>query len=166
MKIYIVQINPNNITNKLDKLTKTYGEPTTDEVVEIASPNSGMFLIEGSKIYQLESTFKPKYNIIKGYKSFDLLVDQTPITKTEIFSQLPIEYVSTVRTDLTYSRNKNADLSLVIECSEEPDFSFAEQSVKYVPYNFYFNLKSDNLDLHDPFFQEEFNMFLSHLTNI
>jgi hypothetical protein len=166
MKIYIVQINPNSITKKLDKLTETYGEPITTEVVEISSSKSGMFLIEGNKLYKLESTFKPKYNIIKGYKSFDLLVDQTPITKTEIFSQLPTEYISTVRTDLTYSRNKNADLSLVIECSEEPDFSLSEQSVKYVPHNFYFNLKSDNLDLHDPFFQEEFNMFLSHLTNI
>ncbi len=166
MKIYIVQINPNSITNKLDKLTKTYGEPIINEVVEIASLSSGMFLIEGNKIYQLESTFKPNYNIIKGYKSLDLLVDQTPITKTEIFSQLPIDYISTVRTTLTYSRNKNAELSLVIECFEEPDYSLSKQSVKYVPHNFYFNLKSDNFDLHDPFFQEEFNMFLSHLTNI
>ncbi len=166
MKIYIVQINPNSITNKLDKLTKTYGEPITNEVVEIASPSSGMFLIEGNKIYQIESTFKPNYNIIKGYKSLDLLVDQTPITKTEIFSQLPIDYIRSVRTNLTYSRNKNADLSLVIECFEEPDYSLAEQSVKYIPHNFYFHLKNDNLDLHDPFFQEEFNMFLSHLTNI
>ena len=65
MKIYIVQINPNSITKKLDKLTETYGEPITTEVVEISSSKSGMFLIEGNKLYKLESTFKPKYNIIK-----------------------------------------------------------------------------------------------------
>lgn len=163
MKIYIIKLSPNVLTNKMSKLEKTLGKPFVKNTHKLMSKKHGMFVIENNNVYQLESTFNPNYQIIKGYNNVDLLVDKTPNTKTKIVSQLPVEYISSTNVELTYKYSK---ISLIVECFEETNFLSDELKNALKPYNFYFQTTDEDIDLSDLTLQEEFNMFLSCLTNI
>lgn len=160
MKIYITNILPQSITNnKINKLSSIIGNPETKYKNEIFSEDFGIYTIEENLITQIESTFNPNYELIKNYNTYDLLLDKTIYNKKTIVSQFPVNYLNTNILELKFKYSTKSKLSLIIECFEEID----NYEIIMVPINFYFNYDEENLDLKDNFFQEDFNMFLSHL---
>ena len=177
MKIYISNIFPSTIKNKLTKLKDL--QTNSFDKFELASQDYGIHYIEkgkekgnNEKIYRCEPNFEPKFQLIKNFgpTNSDLFIDKTKYVYCPVVSQLPVNYVLTKLTILEYQTSKKAHLKLVIECLKEPvvvgsyfspDKHMGEE---LVPINFYFVYDElTNLDLSDQFFQEEFNMFLSHL---
>ena len=160
MKIYITSILPQSITNnKINKLSSIIGKPETKYRNEIFSEDFGIYTIEENLITQIESTFNLNYELIKNYNTYDLLVYKTIYNKKPIVSQFPVNYLNTNILELKFKYSTKSKLSLIIECFEEID----NYEIIIVPINFYFNYDEENLDLKDKFFQEDFNMFLSHL---
>lgn len=160
MKIYISNILPSSLNNKLDKFCLQFGEPESKTKHEIISKEFGLIIIEKQCISHVESSFNTNYELIKNYNNCDLLVDRTNITKNILKSQFPVNYIHTKILQLHFKIHKKAKLSLVINCLEEPDNNL---ELIRIPVDFYFDYDSDILDLNDPFFQEDFNMFLSAL---
>jgi len=175
MKIYISNIFPSTIKNKLTNLKDL--QTNSFDKFELASEDYGIHYIEKSKgnndnIYRCEPNFEPKFQLIKNFgpTNSDLFIDKTKYVYCPVVSQLPVNYTLTKLTILEYQTSKKAKLKLVIECLKEPvvigsyfspDKHMGEE---LVPINFYLVYDElTNLDLSDQFFQEEFNMFLSHL---
>jgi len=176
MKIYISNIFPSTIKNKLTKLKDL--QTNSFDKFELTSQDYGIHYIEKEKekgnkekIYRCEPNFDPQFQLIKNFgpTNSDLLIDKTKYVYCSVVSQLPVNYILTKLTILEYQTNKKAKLKLVIECLKEPviigsyfspDKHMGEE---LIPVNFYFVYELTNLDLNDQFFQEEFNMFLSHL---
>ena len=174
MKIYITNIFPSSIKNKLTNLKDL--QTGSFNKFEIASEEFGVHFIEkngkNEKIYRCEPNFEAKLQLIKGFgiMNYDLLIDKTKYVYCPVESQLPVDYILTKLTILEYQTSKKAKLKLVIECLNEPvvigsyfspDKHMGEE---LIPINFYFVYDElTNLDLNDRFFQEEINMFLSHL---
>jgi|688.fasta_scaffold395421_3 hypothetical protein len=159
MKIYIPNILPSSLNNKLDKLCLHFGEPEPKIKYEIISKEFGLIIIEEQYISHIESSFKTNYELIKNYNNYDLLVDRTNNTKIPLTSQFPVNYIHTRFLKLNFKTHKKSKLSLVINYLEEPN----NFELIRIPVDFYFEYDNDNVDLNDPFFQEEFNMFLSTL---
>lgn len=173
MKIYITNIFPSSLKNKLTNLKDL--QSSTFQKLEIASEDFGIHFIEDGKnknCYRCEPNFEPKLQLIKGFgpTQSDLLVDNTKYVYCPVVSQLPLNYILTKMTVLEYQTSKKSKLKLVIECLNEPvligsyfspDKHMGEE---LVPIDLYFVYDDvAKLDLNDRFFQEEFNMFLSHL---
>ena len=95
-----------------------------------------------------------------SYKNYDLLVDKTNISKIELISQFPVNYIYTKNIKLEFKTHKKSKLTLIVNCLEESTKNF---ELIRIPVDFYFIYDSETLDLKDIFFQEEFNMFLSNL---
>jgi hypothetical protein len=123
-------------------------------------------------IYRIEPNFEPKFQLIKnfGENKDDLLLDSTKYIVCPVVSQLPVNYILTKFTIMEYQSSIKSNLKLVIECLNEPVVIGAyfspdkRMGEELVPVNFYFEYNdSTKLDLNDRFFQEEINMFLSHL---
>ena len=170
MKIYIVNLLPQSLKNKMDKLLDSdiFGCITESIKYEICSKEFGIQILEDEKIRQLESTFTPNYEYIKGYtplykgqgcNEYNLLVDQTEYNIVPIVSQLPTEYILTKYHILKIKETKKSQLALVVERLEEID-KFEKWKD---PVNFYFEYNGTKLDLSDPFFQDNLNVFLSVL---
>ena len=179
MKIYISNIFPSTIKNKLTNLKDL--QTISFDKIELASKDYGIHYIEkgkgnnanknNEKIYRCEPNFEPKFQLIKkfGPTNSDLLIDKTKYVYCPVVSQLPVNYILTKLTVLEYQTSKKSKLKLVIECLKEPvvigsyfspDKHMGEE---LIPVNFYFVYELTNLDLNDQFFQDEFNMFLLHL---
>jgi len=158
MKIYIPNILPSSLQNKLTNLTNTFGNPVIKIKYEVVSKESGIHWIMDDNISHIESTFHTNYELIKGYNNIDLLVDKTNYKSSDVFSQLPVNYILSKIYEFEFKLN-NSKLSLIIECFEETQFF--EKNM--LPINFYFHYNETNFDLKNSFFQDEFNMFLSHL---
>ena len=166
MKVYIVNILPSNIKQKLNKLDHLLEHELTK--YEIVSEEFGIQIIEKNKLYRIEPRFDTEYEVIKNYKNCDLLVDKTKYTHIPIISQLPVKYVLTKITQFEYKTNKKSKLKLVVECIKEPiNFknitSHLDKYEQFVPINFYLVLDEVILDMQNIFLQEEINRFLSHL---
>jgi hypothetical protein len=159
MKIYIINLLPQSIKNKWNKLINSLGYPEEKIIFEIFSKEFGKYIIEEEQIYHLETTFINSYETVRYYNNLDLLVDKTDYKYIPVVSQLPTKYISKRLINLTFKLSKKSKLSLIIECLEET-VDFEKQ---LVPIHFYFDYNDDKLDLKDPFFQEDFNMFLSQL---
>ena len=89
-----------------------------------------------------------------------MLVDNTKITKIELISQFPVNYIYTKFIKLEFKTHKKSKLTLIVKCLEESNTNF---ELTRIPVDFYFIYDSETLDLKDIFFQEEFNRFLSNL---
>jgi len=159
MKIYIANLLPNTLISKMQNIIDLFGIPEEKIKYELSSKEFGTYIIDGNSISYIESTFEPEYEIIKNYNNFDLLVDRTNYKHFEIISQLPVNYICTPYYELKFKLNKKSNLSLIIECIEEVE----NYEKKSIPINFYFDYEDKKLDLKNPFFQEDFNRFLSHL---
>jgi hypothetical protein len=158
MKIYIVNILPESLKNKINILKQDYEFSETNKY-ELHSKDYGLLFIENNKIHLIESTFNTDYQLIKNYGKVDLLIDKSNYKFIPVNSQLPVNYIITIFNIFEFKVCKNSKLSFIIECLEETE-NFVKKSI---PINFYFNYNNDNLDLNDPFFQDEFNVFLSML---
>lgn len=160
MKIYISNILPSSLNSKFDKLCIQFGEPKLNKKYEVISKEFGLIIIEEQTISHIESSFKTDYELIKNYNNYDLLVDRTNNSKIPLKSQFPVNYIHTKLLQYHFKLQNKSKLSLIINYLEEPNNNF---ELIRIPIDFYFEYNNDILDLKDPFFQEEFNMFLSAL---
>jgi len=154
MKIYLPDILPKTLNNKIDKL-KNIKEPKIENYCEIISEDLGIMYINETtnNIYCLETTFNTNYKLIKKYDgNQDLLVDYTQYNRLPVMSQLPTDYVLTKIREHKYSLY---NLTLVVEFSEEDPINF------YIEYTN--NKPILELDLTDTNIQEDLNVFLSYL---
>jgi hypothetical protein len=154
MKIYLPDILPKTLNNKMDKL-KNIKEPKIENYCEIISEDLGIMYINETtnNIYCLETTFNTNYKLIKKYDGKqDLLVDYTQYNRLPVVSQLPTDYVLTKIREHKYSLS---NLTLVVEFSEEDPINF------YIEYTN--NKPILELDLTDTNIQEDLNVFLSYL---
>ena len=177
-KIYITNIFPSSLKHKLTNIKELL--VNTFNKYEIASEDFGIHFIEkekgknkeniDDKMYRIEPSFDPKFQLIKNFGKLnsDLLIDYTKYVYCPVVSQLPNDYVLTKLTILEYKTSRKSKLKLVIECLNEPikigSYFSPDKHIgeELIPINFYF-VYDDNLDLTDRFFQEEINVFLSHL---
>ena len=169
MKIYITDIFPSSLKNKLTNIREYLSN--TISRYEMVSEEYGIHIIEGDTIYRIEPNFKPDMQLIKTFFSNELLIDNTNYKMIPVVSQLPYNYILTKITIHEYQVCKKSKLKLVVECLNEPVstnvfFSKKNQSTidtNVIPINFYFVYNDAKLDLTDQFLKEEFNVFLSHL---
>jgi hypothetical protein len=159
MKIYIINILPHTLTNKLPKIIEEFGIPEEKIKYELYSKEFGIHTFENEFIFHNESKFETVYELIKGYNNYDLLVDKTNYKQYEQVSQLPVNYICTIITEFKFKLHKKSNISFIIECIEET-INFEK---KIIPINYYFDYEDKNLDLNNSFFKEDFNRFLSHL---
>jgi hypothetical protein len=171
MKIFITNILPSSLKNKLTKMQGF--EVKSFNKTEIASEDYGLHIIENNKIYRVEPTFEKNLQLIKNFGNtrVELLLDKNKYIHCHVVSQMPVNYILTKLLILEYQTSKKSKLKLVVECLKEtitigsyfsPDKHIGED---IVPINFYFvfDEPTNNLDIMDQFFQEEINVFLSHL---
>ena len=194
MKIYITNIFPSSIKDKLTNIQNLLLNSHGTNKYEMISTEFGTHFIEEDKqkntnIYRIEPNFNERLQLVKGYnnglgsgtknnnKTNDLLLDYTKYTHCSVVSQMPTEYILIKMIVFEYKTNPKSKLKLVIEYLKEPTVGNYFSTNKHigenmVPINFYFdyNYNYDSkheanyeIDLMDPFFQEEINMFLSHL---
>jgi hypothetical protein len=169
MKIYITDIFPSSLKNKLTNIREYLSN--TISRYEIVSEEYGIHIIEGDTIYRIEPNFKPDMQLSKQYMKNDLLIDNTNYKMIPVVSQMPYNYILTKITIYEYQVCKKSKLKLVVECLNEPVptnvfFSKNPQGnidTTVIPINFYFVYNDPKIDLTDQFLKEEFNVFLSHL---
>ena len=168
MKIYITDILPSSLKNKLtnlqEYLTKTVAK------YELSSEDYGLHYIENDSMYRLEPNFNPDFRINKDIFKNEIFIDNTDYKMISVVSQLPVDYILTKMTLYEYQISKKSKLKLVIECLNEPikkNVFFQQnnqpQVSNHVPFNFYFVYNDNKIDLSDQFIKEEFNVFLSGL---
>lgn len=146
---------------------------------------------DSQMIYKVEAQFETDYHLIKGHQyrennisKCDLLFDLTIYKNVPVVSQLPVKYVLTKIQRFSYKLNKKSNWTLVIDCIRETNTETMDKEL--IPVNYYFcfsdnikrdniktdNIKTDNIKtpkkefkeiINDLLFQDEINMFLSHL---
>lgn len=180
MKIYITDILPSILKNKLTKLDTL--DIFTKKVIyrnEIVSEDYGIHIIENDIIYRIEPNFNPTISIVKTIFKNELLIDNTDYKMIPVVSQLPVNYILTKNTIYEYQINRKSKLKLIIECLNEPImpnlfFSQSKQihtntntnidtDTNIISINFYFVYNDKSIDFSDNFLKEEINVFLSHL---
>lgn len=165
MKIYISNIPLSNISKNMNTLSE-YMIDNPNDVIELHSLDYGLHIIEKDKIYRYEPQFNPKYEIVRQFNGYDLLIDKSIQKFLPVLSQIPTKYIITKTKIYQYKSNKKSNLKLVIKCIKAPI------EIKNISKNiinneevidFYFEYDNSDIDLRDNFFQDEINMFLSHL---
>ncbi len=172
MKIYVVKYNPFLFKKNISKLEDLL--VSTVQINEIYSEKYGLQIIANNKVHQIESQFDTKMEM-KNYNGFDLLLDRTKYTKSDVISQLPINYILSKTWHFEYKPNKQSNLALIVKCIKEEKEEKEEKEKKQekqdegeckvfdlIPIDLYFEC-DDNQDFNHKFFQEEFNMLLSQL---
>jgi hypothetical protein len=159
MRIYIVNIPPQILKDKLNDFCSLFSEHKKKIKYEICSKEFGITIIEDNTIKHIESTFKTDYQLLKSYKNCDLLVDNTVYTVIPLVSQFPVNYINSRYIEYTFKTSNKSKLALIMECVEE-NINF---NLEVIPVNYYFEYDCEKFDLTDHFFEEEFNMFLSYL---
>ena len=170
MKIYITDIFPISLKNKLTNFDLDKFNKKTILRNELVSEDYGRHIIENDTIWREEPSFNQDIFIIKSVFKNELLVDNTDYKMLQVTSQLPINYILTKMTIYEYQTNPRSKLKLIVECLNEPVAAqnlFFQQNNKadtvLVPINFYFDYNSKTIDISDQFLKEEINVFLSHL---
>ena len=159
MRIYISNILPSTLTNKINKLTNYFDIVEETTKYEIYSKEFGLHIIDKKQLKHVETSFTTDYELIKGYNGLDLLIDKMEYNYIPVLSQLPVNYISTKIYELKFKLHKKSKLTLIIDCIEETH-NFEKN---LIPINFYFNYNEEKIDLKEHFFQEDFNVFLSQL---
>jgi hypothetical protein len=157
MKIYIANVSLSNINNNLKNLNNYIVNKNGKIIYELCTKNSGIYLIENSKLYKLVENTEENYELIKNYRNYDLLIDYTEYIKKEIKSQVPLNYILTKKINYEYKIHKSSNLSLIVEY----EYNNNENERKVI--DFYLIYDEINLDMKNMFFQEELNMFLFYL---
>ncbi len=142
-KIYIDNYNLLNLTSKLDLLKSLLVD--TKEVKEIYS-QYGIYRLENNNLYQLESAFKSEIEV-KKFTNITFIIDSTLVTRTEVQSQLPLDYIVVPTLVRKY---KKSGLTMYVESVENKVTSF------YFEYN-------GKIDFTNDFFKEDLSVFLNVL---
>jgi hypothetical protein len=112
MKIYITDIFPSSLKNKLTNL-KEYLSNTISRY-EMVSEECGIHIIEEDAIYRVEPNFKPDIHVINNSDLInnsitnDLLIDNTNYKMIPVVSQLPFNYILTKMTIYEYQVSKKS----------------------------------------------------------
>ena len=187
MKLYITNIPPSAIRNNQDKLTPFLFNKR--EIHEIYSEDYGLHIIDlmnKNQVYKVEAQFETDYHLIKGHQynnnnqnnkdpsSCDLLFDLTVYQNVLVVSQLPVKYILTKIQRFSYKLNKKSNWTLIIDSIRETNPETMDKEL--IPINYYFeyldnkNQKTNNINkkefketMDELLFQDEINMFLSHL---
>jgi hypothetical protein len=185
MKLYITNIPPSTIRNNQDKLTSYL--TIKREIYEIYSEDYGLHIIDPMNkkhTYKVEAQFETDYHLIKGHQfkkqynnelfSCDLLFDLTVYQNVPVVSQLPVKYILTKIQRFSYKLNKKSNWTLIIDSIRETNQETMDKEL--IPINYYFeysdnkNQKTNNINkkefketIDELLFQDEINMFLSHL---
>ena len=85
-----------------------------------------------------------------------MLVDKTNISKIELISQFPVNYIYTKNIKLEFKTHKKSKLTLIVNCLEESTKNF---ELIRIPIDFYFIYDSETLDLKDIFFKKNLICF-------
>lgn len=157
MKIYIIKYNPLLFKENMAKISHLL--VGTSQINEFYSEKYGLQIIDNNNIYQIESKFDTKMEI-KRYNNMDILIDYTNYNRNETISQLPINYILSKNWYFEYKLNKQSKLKLIVKCINEHNDG---NENNFIPIDLYFEYDDDNLDFNHRFFQEEFNMLLSHV---
>ena len=163
MNIHIVNVLPLKLKDKLTIFTDKFNKSEKIKY-EIFSKDFGLIIVDEKQTYRYEPVFETNYELIQNYNNFNLLVDTTKYSRIPIVSQLPVNYILTPLTTFEYKQENKSKLKLIVDCITETNGLDKE----FIPVSFYFCYdidKSENLHdlLNNKFFQEEFNVFLSHL---
>lgn len=181
MKLYVTNIPPSAIKLNLDKISSFMINKR--EIYELFSEDYGLHIIEtipsknkkdkekepDTQIYKVEAQFETNYHLIKGHNysnsanKCDLLLDLTVYKNVPVVSQLPVKYVLTKIQRFSYKENKNSNWTLIIDCIRETNPETMDKEL--IPVNYYFDLdyKKEFKETPNLMFQDEINMFLSHL---
>jgi hypothetical protein len=185
MKLYITNIPPSAIRNNQDKLASYLFNKR--EIHEIYSEDYGLHIIDfmsKNPVYKVEAQFKTDYHLIKGHQynnnnSCDLLFDLTVYQNVPVVSQLPVKYILTKIQRFSYKLNKKSNWTLIIDSIRETNPETMDKDL--IPINYYFeysdnsntnnnNTNNNNINkkefketIDELLFQDEINMFLSHL---
>jgi hypothetical protein len=189
MKLYITNIPPSAIRNNQNKLTSYLTNKR--EIHEIYSEDYGLHIIDPKNknpVYKVEAQFKTDYHLIKGHQynnnqnknqkdptSCDLLFDLTVYQNVPVVSQLPVKYILTKIQRFSYKLNKKSNWKLIIDSIRETNPETMDKEL--IPINYYFeysdNRNPNNINntnkkefketIDELLFQDEINMFLSHL---
>jgi len=157
MKIYIIKYNPLLFKENMAKISNLL--VGTSQINEFYSEKYGLQIIDNNNIYQIESKFDTKMEI-KRYNNMDILLDYTNYNRNETISQLPINYILSKNWYFEYKLSKQSKLKLIVKCINESNDG---NENNFIPIDLYFEYDDDNLDFNHRFFQEEFNMLLSHV---
>jgi hypothetical protein len=166
MKIYVSNIPLTNITKNMHELSQYIVDHNGIDILELHSLDYGLHIIEKNKIYRFEPDFNPQYEIIRGFKGYDLLIDKSVPKLLPVLSQLPTKYIMSKIKIYEYKSNKKSNIKLVIKCIKTPlQIKSLSTNTNEEPIDFYFEYENSNsnIDLTDRFFQDELNMFLSQL---
>ena len=159
IKIYLHKVSPNQIN--IENLYKQFQLQNISRKSEFHSLEFGLHIVENDEIYRMEPSFSEHYKLIKDYNGFDLILDENIYTNIPVLSQLPHEYIITNKFVLEFKQGTKSNISWKVECIQEKcKETFNE---KMIPVDFYFVCKKDNFDIHNSFFQNELNVFLSAL---
>jgi hypothetical protein len=174
LKIYIQNIQ-NNISNKLELLHKYLVKE--NEFTQLYS-KTGIYIIQNNQCFLLQNTNK-KYEIKKHIchnREYELLLDYSKENLEKIYSQLPTQYILNKITKMEYKLSAKSPLTLIVNGSYEKiknvnnniflkqeKKQILDQETHFIAMNCYFECLEKDVDLDNPFFIDEFNVFLSLL---
>ena len=177
MKIYITNILPEKLaTNKMEHMVDNI-----TRFVEMDSVQMGTIVITDKSMYKIEPQFNVKYSAIKGYKCvsdsdrkscsdlknakkgnasvYDLLLDTSRDLHVPIVSQLPSEYVMTIRTQCTYTQHNKNDNKTTNKI--EPVLKLIINYLDDIVIDYYFELRNDiKFDITDVSIRSELDEFI------
>ena len=178
LKIYIQNIPIDDLRHKSLDLDKYLVKE--NEITKMYS-NTGIYIIQNNNTFMIQPSFEDSYKqMTYKYKKneYNLLLEYYNDNTIKILSQLPCEYILDKTIKLEYKLSKKSPLSLIlygnyeINVSTNTKDSIFKKDKYYLlqPYithfvimDFYFECLETDFQLENPFFTEEFNMFLSLL---
>ena len=141
VKLFINNYEPSKVSIPEKYLVSTVS------VFELYS-SEGIFSVEPNKVFQLVPDFNTNVRRLL-YGDLELFIDSTKVTKTEVLSQLPTNYLEYKFTKKVYKLVPTYNVELVVEMLEDKCISF------YFVYE-----KEENNIFNNKFFLDEFNEFL------
>lgn len=161
MKLYIDNYKTNNLYSKLQKLDIYFANTTSH--IEIYS-NEGIFIIDDINLYKLKIKDEDIIKITNYYNKFDILIDNSEITKHET-NQIPSHNVLLQIITFNYLTIPKSNLKLVItgkynNTNKIIDDDFRNKYNGFTIIDFYFEVLN-NIDINSPLFKEELSVFLS-----
>jgi hypothetical protein len=181
LKMYIQNIEINSISHKWEPLHKYLVKE--NEFTQLHS-KSGIYIIQNNQCFLLQNengneneNENEKYDTKKySYhnREYELLLDYSEEHLQKIPSQLPTQYTLNKIIKMEYKLSTKSPLTLVINGSYgkitntnniflKQEKKIIQQETHFIPINFYFECLEKDMDLDNPFFIDEFNVFLSLL---
>jgi hypothetical protein len=178
MKIYLDNLDPRTISKKFKNLHLYFRK--FKMIMELVS-GSGIYHIENNRFFRLKPVDCPIKKIQEN-----VIIDESYFIKTEVYSQIPTDYLSSLVTTFIYSFNEKSKLELHVEGyyknikvnsknnpihplmkEPEPPSDLDKKYHYFVPTDFYFCIgnKEDKIEkmLESAFFQEELKEWIEFL---